>query len=82
MIDPNMLGDLARDHQQQQLDREEAKAFLGDLMAVCNKHNVFLRTSDQKLIFLKAFENSNSRTVITALVDKQGKCGLAKVELK
>ena len=53
MIDPTLLGDLAKDHQKNMLTRDEAKAFLKDIMEVCRKHRVFLRTGDQTVRFSK-----------------------------
>ena len=43
MIDKNLLAALAADHRKNRLTREEARAFLKDLMEVCDKHRVFLR---------------------------------------
>ena len=49
MIDKDLLAALAADHRKNRLSREEARAFLKDLMEVCDKHRVFLRTTDQLL---------------------------------
>lgn len=82
MIDPKLLGDLAKDHQKNVLTREEARAFLKDLMAVCREHRVFLRTSDQTIRFSKVFADSEQRTVFRAIVDKDGRCAAAQVDYK
>ncbi|MFX4222373.1 MAG: hypothetical protein ACMVO3_16205 [Thalassobaculum sp.] len=54
MIDPKLLGDLAKDHQKNVMTRDEARAFLKDLMAVCRQHRVFLRTADQTIRILQS----------------------------
>lgn len=82
MIDPSLLGDLTKDHARSLLSRDEAKAFLKDLMEVCRKHDVFLRTADQTLKFSRAFEGSGMRTVLKAYVDKAGNCPAAKIDYK
>lgn len=82
MLDPKLLGDLAKDHQKNIMTREEAKAFLADLQAVCHKHKVFLRTSDQQIHFSKAFSDATTKTMLGAVVDKDGKCATAKIVLK
>lgn len=82
MIDPKLLGDLAKDHQQNLLTKDEAKAFLGDLMKVCQKHRVFLRTSDQTIRFSKIFADSEQRTGFKAMVDKAGRIPAAKIDYR
>ena len=37
MIDPNLIDQFTKDHQKNQLSKEEAKAFLLDVMRVCKK---------------------------------------------
>lgn len=82
MIDPKLLGDLARDHQRNVMSREEAKAFLKDIMEVCRRHRVFLRTADQTLRFSKVFDDSGQRTLLRAVVDKEGRCASAQIDYK
>jgi hypothetical protein len=82
MIDPSLLGDLAREHQKHLLTRDEGKAFLKDLMEVCRKHGVFLRTGDQTIKFSKAIEGTGLRTTMKALVDERGFCPAARIEYK
>lgn len=82
MIDPKLLGDMARDHEKNLLTKDEAKAFLKDLTEVCKRHKVFLRTSDQTIRFSKAFADSDIRTVFRGAVDKNGRCSLAKIDMK
>ena len=82
MIDPKLLGDLARDHQKNLLTRDEAKAFLRDLMEVCRKHRVFLRTSDQTVRFSKVFADSEQRTVLRAVIDRDGRSPAAQIDYK
>jgi hypothetical protein len=82
MIDPSLLGELAKQRQKNQLNRDEAKAFLRDLMALCNKHGVLLRAPNQMLQFSKAFGDSGMRTVLKAMIDKDGNCPAAKIEYR
>lgn len=82
MIDPNLIGDLQKDHQKLLLSKEEARDFLEELAALCRKHNVLLRTSDQMLKFSKAFENSGTRTGFKTLVDRNGFAPAAKITFK
>jgi len=82
MIDPKLLGDLAKDHQRNMMSREEAKAFLKDIMEVCRRHRVFLRTSDQTLRFSKVFADSEQKTLLRAVVDREGRCGAAQIDYK
>lgn len=82
MIDPTLLGDLAKDYQKNLMTREEAKAFLKDLMEVCQRHRVFLRTGDQTLRFSKVFADSEQRTVLKAMVDREGRCPAARIDYK
>src|SRR3546814_18540552 len=77
MIDPKMLGDLAKDHQKNLMTRDEAMAFLKDLKEVCRRHRVFLRTSDQTVRFSQVFEDSGQRTVLRAMIDREGRCPAA-----
>ncbi|NQW10710.1 MAG: hypothetical protein HQ481_12620 [Alphaproteobacteria bacterium] len=82
MIDPNLLNDLAKDHQKNVMTREEAKAFLKDIMEVCRRHRVFLRTSDQTVRFSKVFADSGQRTVLRAMIDGEGRCAAAQIDYK
>lgn len=82
MIDPKLLGDIARDHEKNLLTRDEAKSFLKDLMEVCRRHRVFLRTADQTIRFSKAFSDSDQRTVFRGVVDANGRCAKAEINLK
>lgn len=79
MIDPSLLGDLAKQHRKNLLSREEAKDFLRELMALCNKHGVLIRTPDQILQFSKTFGDSSMRTVLKAMVNSDGNCPAAKI---
>ena len=60
MIDPNLIGELQKDHQKLLLTKQEAAAFLGDLAALCRQHHVLLRTSDGMIRFSKSFEKSDT----------------------
>lgn len=82
MIDPSLLGYLAKDHAKNVLTREEAKAFLKDIMEVCRRHRVFLRTSDQTVRFSKVFADSEQRTVLRAMIDREGRCAAAQIDYK
>jgi hypothetical protein len=82
MIDPSLLGDLAKQHQKNLLSRTEAKDFLRELMALCSKHGVLIRTPDQILQFSKTFGGSSMRTVLKAIINKDGNCPAAKIEFK
>lgn len=82
MIDPNLIGELQKDHQKLLLTKEEAAAFLGDLAALCRQHHVLLRTSDGMIRFSKSFENSDTRTTFKTLVDSEGRAPAAKIALK
>ena len=82
MIDPKLLGDLAKDHQKNVLSREEARAFLKDLMEVCRRHRVFLRTADQTIRYSKVFADSGQNTVFRAMVDKEGRSAAAQIDYK
>lgn len=82
MIDPSLLGDLAKQHQKNLLSREEAKEFLRELMALCQKHDVLLRSPDQMLRICKTFGDSSMRTVLKAMIDKDGNCPAAKIEYR
>lgn len=82
MIDPKLLGDLAKDHQKNLLTRDEAKAFLRDLMEVCRRHRVFLRTGDQTVRFSRVFADSEQRTVLRAIIDRDGRCPAAQIGYK
>jgi hypothetical protein len=82
MIDPTLLGDLAKDHQKNLLTRDEAKAFLKDIMEVCRKHRVFLHTGDQTVRFSKVFSDSEQRTVLRAMIDREGRCPAAQIDYK
>jgi hypothetical protein len=82
MIDPKLIGDIAKDHQKNLLTRDEAKAFLKDMMEVCQKHRVFLRTSDQTIRFSKAFADSDQRTVFRGVMDRDGRCSTAQLDIK
>ena len=80
MIDKELLAALAADHKKHQLNRDDAKAFLKDLMAVCERHRVFLRSADQTLSFSRIYADSALRTKFIAQVNKQGICGSAKID--
>ncbi|MBT5264527.1 MAG: hypothetical protein HOL85_06845 [Rhodospirillaceae bacterium] len=82
MIDPNLIDQFTKDHQKNQLSKEEAKAFLLDVMRVCKKHGVLLRTADQTVKFTKGFQGSNMQTILQPAVDKDGTCSSAKVVYK
>lgn len=82
MLDPKLLGDLAKDHQKNLLTRDEARAFLKDLMEVCRRHRVFLRTTDQTVRFSKVFADSEQRTMLRAMIDSEGRCPAAQIDYK
>ena len=82
MIDPNLIGELQKDHQKLLLTKDEAAAFLGDLAALCRQHHVLLRTSDGMIRFSKSFEKSDTRTTFKTLVDSSGRAPAAKIALK
>lgn len=82
MIDPNLIGELQKDHQKLLLTKQEAAAFLGDLAALCRQHHVLLRTSDGMIRFSKSFEKSDTRTAFKTLVDSEGRAPAAKIVMK
>lgn len=82
MIDPNLIGELQKDHQKLLLTKQEAAAFLGDLAALCRQHHVLLRTSDGMIRFSKSFEKSDTRTTFKTLVDSEGRAPAAKIVMK
>jgi hypothetical protein len=82
MMDKELLAALAADHKKHQLNREDAKAFLKDLMAVCERHRVFLRSPDQTLSFTRIYSDSALRTKLIAQVNKQGICASAKIDYR
>ncbi|WP_339849413.1 hypothetical protein [uncultured Nisaea sp.] len=82
MIDPNLIGELQKDHQKLLLTKDEAAAFLGDLAALCRQHHVLLRTSDGMIRFSKSFEKSDTRTTFKTLVDSAGRAPAAKIVMK
>ncbi len=82
MIDPNLIGELQKDHEKLLLSKEEAAAFLGDLAALCRQHHVLLRTSDGMIRFSKSFDKSDTRTTFKTLVDSQGRAPAAKIVMK
>tara|TARA_E500000318_G_scaffold511_2_gene636 strand:+ start:17538 stop:17789 length:252 start_codon:yes stop_codon:yes gene_type:complete len=82
MIDPNLIGELQKDHQKLLLSKDEAAAFLGDLAALCRQHHVLLRTSDGMIRFSKSFEKSDTRTTFKTLVDSAGRAPAAKIVMK
>ena len=55
MIEEDFLKQIAKDHKKNLLDRDQGKLFLKELMALCEKHRVLLRTSDQLIRFSKNF---------------------------
>lgn len=82
MIDPSLIGELRKDHKKMLLSKDEAAAFLGELAAVCRRHNVLLRTSDGMISFSKGFGNSDTRTTFKTLVDSDGNAPAAKLAIK
>ena len=82
MIDPNLIGELQKDHQKLLLSKQEAAAFLGDLAALCRQHHVLLRTSDGMIRFSTSFEKSDTRTTFKTLVDSEGRAPAAKIVMK
>lgn len=82
MIDPNLIGELQKDHKKLLLNKEEASAFLSELAALCRQHNVLLRTSDGMIRFSKGFENSETRTTFKAALDQTGSVPAAKIAIK
>jgi hypothetical protein len=51
-------------------------------MEVCRRHRVFLRTSDQTVRFSKVFADSEQRTVLRAMIDREGRCPAAQIDYK
>ena len=82
MIDPNLIGELQKDHQKLLLTKDVAAAFLGDRAALCRQHHVLLRTSDGMIRFSKSFEKSDTRTTFKTLVDSAGRAPAAKIVMK
>ena len=82
MIDKDLLAALAADHRKNRLTHEEARAFLKDLMEVCDKHRVFLRTTDQLVQFSKIFADSQQRTKLIAQLGRDGACVRAKIDYR
>ena len=81
MIDPKLLGDLAKEHQKNLMTRDEAKAFLKELRNL-PKTPGLSRTADQTLRFSKVFSDSEQRTILRGMVDREGRCGTAQIDYR
>ncbi|MBH67291.1 MAG: hypothetical protein CMM58_02960 [Rhodospirillaceae bacterium] len=81
-MEKEFLEQIAKDHAKNVLCREDAKYFLKELRSLCVKHKVLLRTDDQIIRFSKNFNDSSLRTEFVAIVDKNGNCPAARIELK
>ena len=82
MIEDEFLKQIAKDHKKNLLDRDQGKLFLKELMSLCEKHRVLLRTTDQTIRFSKNFGDATMRTTLVAMIDKNNNCPAAKIELK
>jgi hypothetical protein len=82
MIDKEFLEQIEKDHAKNLLSREQGKFFLKELMLLCEKHRVLLRTSDQVLKFSRNFGDARMKTVLVAMVDKNENCPAARIQLK
>ncbi|MAZ99849.1 MAG: hypothetical protein CMM39_10465 [Rhodospirillaceae bacterium] len=82
MIEDEFLKQIAKDHKKNLLDRDQGKLFLKELMGLCEKHRVLLRTTDQTIRFSKNFGDATMRTTLVAMIDKNNNCPAAKIELK
>ena len=81
-MEKEFLEQIAKDHAKNVLNREEAKVFLKELRSLCEKHKVLMRTEDQLIRFSKNFNDSTLRTGFVAIIDKNGNCPAARIELK
>jgi len=81
-MEKEFLEQIAKDHAKNVLNRNEAKVFLKELRSLCDKHKVLIRTDDQLIRFSKNFNDSTLRTGFVAIVDKNGHCPAARIELK
>ena len=82
MIEKEFLEQIAKDHVKNLLSREQGKFFLRELMQLCEKHRVLLRTSDQVIKFSRNFGGATMKTVLVAMVDKNSNCPAARIQLK
>ena len=82
MIEKEFLEQIAKDHAKNLLSRDQGKHFLKELMQLCEKHRVLLRTSDQLLKFSRNFGDATMKTVLVAMIDKNENCPAARIQLK
>ena len=82
MIEEDFLKQIAKDHKKNLLYRDQGKLFLKELMALCEKHRVLLRTSDQLIRFSKNFGDATMKTNLIAMIDKNNNCPAARIDLK
>ena len=81
-MEKEFLEQIAKDHAKNVLSRDDAKTFLKELRALCDKHKVLLRTDDQIIRFSKNFNDATLSTNFVAIIDKNGNCPAARIELK
>ena len=81
-MEKEFLEQIAKDHAKNILPKDDAKAFLKELRALCDKHKVLLRTDDQIIRFSKNFNDATLSTNFIAIIDKNGNCSAARIELR
>ena len=64
-MEKEFLEQIAKDHAKNILPKDDAKAFLKELRALCDKHKVLLRTDDQIIRFSKNFNDSLISLILT-----------------
>ena len=57
-MEKEFLEQIAKDHAKNILTKADAKAFLKELRALCDKHKVLLRTDDQIIRFSRNFNDA------------------------
>ena len=65
-MEKEFLEQIAKDHAKNILSRDDAKTFLKELRALCDKHKVLLRTDDQIIRFSKNFNDATLSTNFVA----------------
>tara|TARA_B100000700_G_C14718105_1_gene702392 strand:+ start:500 stop:757 length:258 start_codon:yes stop_codon:yes gene_type:complete len=81
-MEKDFLEQIAKDHAKNILPKDDAKVFLKELRALCVKHKVLLRTDDQIIRFSKNFNDATLSTNFKAIIDKNGNCPAARIELR
>ncbi|GIR55783.1 MAG: hypothetical protein CM15mP62_32540 [Rhodospirillaceae bacterium] len=69
-MEKEFLEQIAKDHARNILTRDDAKTFLKELRALCDKHKVLLRTDDQIIRFSKNFNDATLRLILLPLLIK------------